>query len=72
MWRHRLKILSALSCSLSILLFRDLLQNMKTKGQYENWESKNDFIKILIFVKDKMLDNLARINNFIPAFLKHL
>ena len=56
-----------LSCNLFILLLSVLLQNIQTNGQYENCDSKNDFINTCSFGNAKRLDILTNAVNFLPA-----
>ena len=43
------------------------LQNIQTRGQYANCNSKNDFINILSLEKLKTLDSLDIAVNFLPS-----
>ena len=63
----------ALSCKWFILLFilRDG-QNIHTRGQYENWDSMKEFIRIFFCSMVTILINLASAVTFAPAFLQML
>ena len=62
-------ILSDLSCKWLIRLFKFLPQNIQIKGQCPNWDSINAFITVLRRSWFRMLQTLAKVLTFCPAFL---